>query len=103
MSKLLETRLPLELKEFVTQDTYNRLVRILEINLGSVDITISPHFNNEQIAQLQFATGAIIFNSTESIHQAFDGNQLRNLYEHQTYPTGVQMTSGLGNVTVSTP
>ena len=103
MSKLLETRLPLELKEFVTQDTYNRLVRILEINLGSVDITISPHFNNEQIAQLQFATGSIIFNSTESIHQAFDGNQLRNLYEHQTYPTGVQMTSALGNVTVSTP
>ena len=34
MSRLLVTRLPLELQEVVSGDTYNRLVRILEINLG---------------------------------------------------------------------
>jgi hypothetical protein len=77
--------------------------RILEINLGAVDITISPHYNADQISKLQFATGAIIFNTTTSIHQAFDGNQLRDLYQHQTYPTGVQVTSAVGNLTVSTP
>ena len=103
MSKLLETRLPIAMGETVTADTYNRLVRILELNLGAVDFTISPHFNNTEISQLQFATGAIIFNSSESIHQAFDGTQFRNLYEHQSYPTGLAVTSGIGSVTVSTP
>jgi hypothetical protein len=38
MSRLLETRLPASVGESVTSDTYNRLVRILEINLGAVDI-----------------------------------------------------------------
>ena len=103
MSRLLETRLPSSIGDSVTSDTYNRLVRILEINLGAVDITISPHYNADQISKLQFATGAIIFNTTTSIHQAFDGNQLRDLYQHQTYPTGVQVTSAVGNLTVSTP
>ena len=103
MSKLRETRLPNAMGVTVTADTYNRLVRILELNLGAVDLTISPHFNNTEISQLQFATGAIIFNSSESIHQAFDGTQIRNLYEHQTYPTGLSVTSGIGSVTVSTP
>jgi hypothetical protein len=91
MSRLLETRLPASVGESVTSDTYNRLVRILEINLGAVDFTISPHFNADQISKLQFATGAIIFNTTTSIHQAFDGNSDCEICTtHQTYPTGVQ-------------
>ena len=102
MSKLLETRLPIAMGETVTADTYNRLVRILELNLGAVDFTISPHFNNTEISQLQFATGAIIFNSSESIHQAFDGTELRNLYEHQTYPSSLGATISIGSVTVTT-
>ena len=87
MSKLLETRLPLAAGGIGTDtqvdvETFNRLVRVLEINLGSVDFTISPHFNSTQISTLQFATGAIIFNTTNQIHQAFDGNALRDLYSH---------------------
>ena len=35
MSKLLETRLPIESNQFVNKDIYNRLVRILELNLGT--------------------------------------------------------------------
>jgi len=50
---------------------------------------------------LQFATGAIIFNSTVEVHQAFDGNEFRNLYEHQTYISGVSATISLGAVTVT--
>lgn len=47
MSKLLETRLPLAAGGIGTDtqvdvETFNRLVRVLEINLGSVDFTISP-------------------------------------------------------------
>ena len=103
MSKLLATRLPLASSENVTPEVYNRMVRVLELNLGAVDITISPHFNATQISELQFATGSIIFNTTDAIHQAFDGHQFRNLYEHQSYPVGVEITSSVGAVTVSTP
>ena len=103
MSRLLETRLPFSQGDSVSSETFNRLIRILEINLSAVDFTISPHYNASQISKLQFATGAIIFNSTNSIHQAFDGTRFRDLYQHQTYPTGVQITSAVGNLTVSTP
>lgn len=103
MSRLLETRLPTAVGEKVDSGTFNRLVRILELNLGAVDFTISPHFNATEISQLQFATGSIIFNTTNQIHQAFDGTAFRDLYSHQTYPTGLAITAGVGAVTVSTP
>ena len=103
MSKLLQTRLPLAEGQTVSADTFNRLVRILEINLGSVDPDAIQVFNSTEISELQFATGAIIFNSTTEVHQAFDGTEFRNLYEHQTYLTGLSATMSLGTVTVSTP
>tara|TARA_R100001086_G_scaffold49976_1_gene22228 strand:- start:162 stop:473 length:312 start_codon:yes stop_codon:yes gene_type:complete len=101
MSKLLETRLPLAVGESVDTNTFNRLVRILELNLGAADFTISPHFNATEISELQFATGAIIFNTTDSIHQAFDGTRFRDLYSHQSYPTGLGATASVGSVTVT--
>ncbi len=101
MSKLLQTRLPLAEGETVTPDTFNRLVRILEINLGSIDPDAIQVFNSTEISELQFATGAIIFNSTTEVHQAFDGTEFRNLYEHQTYLTGVSATASIGAVTVT--
>ena len=103
MSKLLQTRLPIAEGQTVSADTFNRLVRILEINLGSVDPDAIQVFNSTEISELQFATGAIIFNSTTEVHQAFDGTEFRNLYEHQTYLTGLSATMSLGTVTVSTP
>jgi len=103
VSKLLQTRLPLAEGQTVSADTFNRLVRILEINLGSVDPDAIQVFNSTEISELQFATGAIIFNSTTEVHQAFDGTEFRNLYEHQTYLTGLSGTMSLGTVTVSTP
>ena len=103
MSKLLPTRLPLADGQSVTADTFNRLVRILELNLGSVDPNAVQIFNSTEIIELQFATGTIIFNSTTEVHQAFDGTEFRNLYEHQTYLTGLSATMSIGTVTVSTP
>jgi len=102
MSVLLPTRLPLAQGETVSADTFNRLIRVLELNLGGVNFSISPHFNATEISQLQFATGAIIYNTTLSIHQAFDGVQFRDLYDHQTYPAGQQMSATVGAVTVTT-
>ena len=103
MSKLLQRRLPLAEGQTVSAETFNRLVRILEINLGSVDPDAIQVFNSTEISELQFATGAIIFNSTTEVHQAFDGTEFRNLYEHQTYLTGLSATMSIGTVTVSTP
>ena len=102
MSKLLPTRLPFADGQSVTADTFNRLVRILELNLGSVDPNAVQIFNSTEISELQFATGTIIFNSTTEVHQAFDGTEFRNLYQHQTYLTGLSVTMSLGTVTVST-
>ena len=102
MSKLLPTRLPIADGENVSADTFNRLIRILEINLGSVDPDSIKSYNSTDISELQFATGAIIFNSTVEVHQAFDGTEFRNLYEHQTYLTGLSATMSIGSVTVTT-
>ena len=102
MSKLLPTRLPFADGQSVTADTFNRLVRILELNLGSVDPNAVQIFNSTEISELQFATGTIIFNSTTEVHQAFDGTEFRHLYQHQTYLTGLSVTMSLGTVTVST-
>ena len=101
MSKLLPTRLPFADGQSVTADTFNRLVRILELNLGSVDPNAVQIFNSTEISELQFATGTIIFNSTTEVHQAFDGTEFRNLYQHQTYLTGLSVTMSLGTVTVT--
>jgi hypothetical protein len=103
MSKLLPTRLPIAEGQTVSVDTFNRLIRVLEINLGSSDPDAIPVFSSTEISELQFATGAIIFNSTIEVHQAFDGTEFRNLYEHQTYLSGLSVTMSLGTVTVSTP
>tara|TARA_R100000093_G_scaffold57927_1_gene30230 strand:- start:51 stop:362 length:312 start_codon:yes stop_codon:yes gene_type:complete len=102
VSKLLETRLPLAQGIEITPELFNRLVRILEINLSSVDPDKTASFNDDEIDELQFATGSIIFNTTRSIHQAFDGTQFRDLYSHQTYPTGQGATMSVGSVTVTT-
>ena len=88
MGKLLETRLPVAQGDMVSIDTFNRLVRVLELNLNAHDPDRIKHYTNTQTSELQFATGQIIFNSTVEVHQAFDGTEFRNLYEHNTYLTG---------------
>tara|TARA_Y100000816_G_C25552527_1_gene299016 strand:+ start:37 stop:348 length:312 start_codon:yes stop_codon:yes gene_type:complete len=101
MGKLLETRLPLAQGNMVSIDTFNRLVRVLELNLNAHDPERIKHFTATEISELQFATGQIIFNSTVEVHQAFDGTKFRNLYEHNTYLTGVSATMGVGSVSVT--
>ena len=102
MSKLLPTRLPLAERDEVDADTFNRLVRILEINLGAQDPEVVKSFNATELSELQFQAGAIIFNTTTEVHQAFDGTRFRNLYEHRTYLSGLSATISLGSVTVNT-
>ena len=93
--------MPIAQGDMVSIETFNRLVRVLELNLSAHDPDRIKHFTNTETSELQFATGAIIFNSTVEVHQAFDGNEFRNLYEHRTYVTGVSATMSVGAVTVT--
>ena len=52
MGKLLETRLPIAVSE-VDPGIYNRMVRILEINLGRFDTTATPEYNDTELMPLQ--------------------------------------------------
>lgn len=101
MSKILETNLPIATNE-VTPELFNRLVRILEINLSAVDPEKIPSFTQAEVEVLNFATGAIIFNTTNAIHQAFDGTRLRNLYASEALTSGISGTISLGAVSVTT-
>ena len=100
MSKLLPTRLPQAQGESVSASTFNRLVRVLELNLGAQNPDDVQHFSADDLSALQFRSGAIIFNTTVEVHQAFDGNVFRDLYSHQTYPAGVEVSSAIGAVTI---
>ena len=102
MSKLLPTRLPQATGELVSADIFNRLVRLLELNLGAQDPDQVGHFSADDISELEFDAGAIIFNTSVEVHQAYDGNAFRDLYSHQTYPSGVAATFSVGSVTVNT-
>ena len=101
MARLLPTRLPNAGSE-VTPELFNRLVRILELNLGQFDPNRTPQFTDSEISELNFVTNDIIFNLTREIHQAFDGTTFRDLYSHQTYLSGVSATGSVGSVTVTT-
>lgn len=63
MARLLPTRLPLA-EEEVSTETFNRLVRVLEINLGRFDPNRTPQFTDSEISELNFVAGDIIFNLT---------------------------------------
>ena len=49
MAKLLATRLPQAGNE-VDANVFNRLIRILELNLGTFDPNATPQFNDSQIS-----------------------------------------------------
>ena len=44
MARLLETRLPLATEPEVRSEIFNKLIRVLEINLGSYDTNSTPAF-----------------------------------------------------------
>ena len=79
MAKLLETRLPIANGE-VTAELFNRLVRILEINLGSFDPNNTLQLTEAERDTLKFNEGSLIFNTTTSKMQCFDGTNWNDLF-----------------------
>ena len=80
MSKLLQTQLPIATGEYVPASVFNRLVRILEINLGSVDPDNTIQLSTTERDSLNFNQGTLIFNTTTETLQAVS-------YTHLTLPT----------------
>ena len=101
MSKLLPTRLPIEDLEVVSRETYNRLVRILEINLGSFDPVNTIQLTTTQRDKLNFQPGTLIFNTTTEVLQVFDGTEFIDLTTLRTYVSSLSATGSLGSVSVT--
>ena len=99
MAKLLASRLPLAL-ENVDSATFNRLVRILEINLGQIDHNSTPQFNDSEIITLAFNQGDIIWNKSIGVLQVYTGNRWVQLHT-PVNPQGFELQSSLGSVTIT--
>lgn len=72
MAKLLNTRLPIANTE-VTPELFNRLVRLLELNLGEFDPSNTEQFTIDERDKSNFNIGTVIFNTTTNSLQIFDG------------------------------
>jgi|TARA_R100001086_G_C11712397_1_gene224535 hypothetical protein len=98
MSKILQTQLPLA-TDTVSSDIFNRLVRILEINLGAVDLDNVRQISDAEKNTLQFNAGSIIWNTTVGVLQVYTGNKWVDIGD-RTLAKGFEMTSDVGTVTI---
>ena len=99
MAKLLETRLPNAQGE-VSADIYNRLVRVLELNLGSFDPTATPQYTITTLSQHKFNPGDVIWNLNAKSLQVYDGAKWHDVYSGTT--RGVSATGAVGSLSVIT-
>jgi len=100
MSKILQTQLPIATGN-VSPETFNRLVRILEINLGAVDPDQTRQVNDADKTTLNFLAGSIIWNTTLGVLQVYTGNKWVDIGE-RTNDLGFEMTASVGKVDVKT-
>ena len=74
MAKLLRTSLPFSYDGQVSADLYNRLLRILEINLGEFDPDNTRQITTAEKLDNKFNLGAIVFDTTLEKLQVYDGD-----------------------------
>ena len=98
MAKILETKLPFAQNE-LSPELFNRLVRVLELNLNKVDIGSTNNFTETQRNSTSFRTGELIWNLSTNQIQLWTGEQWVDIYTGTE--KGTQGTTALGKVTVS--
>ena len=101
MSKILQTQLPLAYGDTTSVDVFNRLVRILEINLGSVDPDNTLQLSTTERDKLNFNIGTLIFNTTTEVLQVYNGHNFLDLGTPAN-PQGYQAQALVGSVSVKT-
>ena len=99
MGKLLETRLPIAQGDMVSIDTFNRLVRIMELNLDRFDTTATPQYTDAERNAALFSAGDVIWNTTTEELQVYDGDAWVNLTEGPQF--GLEAKASVGAVTVT--
>lgn len=99
MSKLLETKLPVAIGE-ISPETFNRLVRVLELSLNNVDIDATQAVNFTQRDSNKFNDGDIVWNKASEQLQLWTGEKWINLYKGNE--DGVGAVGDLGTLSVST-
>jgi len=98
MGRLLETRLPNATNGEVDGALFNRLVRILQLNLESFDPNATPVFTVTLRDQNQFNAGDVIWNPSENALEVFHGKKWVNITDSDA--TGVEATGGVGKLSV---
>ena len=99
MARLLETQLPRAFSD-VSPDLYNRMFRILQLNLGSFDPTETPQYTLTILNQNQFNTGDVIWNLNAKSLQVYDGAKWTDVYSGSD--NGLSATGGVGTLSVIT-
>ena len=99
MAKILETRLPVAIGE-LSLETFNRLVRVLELSLNKVDVDATLSVNETQRNKNKFTAGDIIWDLSTNQLQLWNGKQWVNLYVGTE--RGVEGVTGLGELSVET-
>ena len=99
MAKLLETKLPVAIGE-ISSETFNRLVRVLELSLNKVDVDSTLSVNATERNKNQFQAGDIIWNLSTSQLQLWTGSLWVDIYAGTE--RGVEGVSGLGKLSIST-
>jgi hypothetical protein len=99
MGKLLQTRLPTSIGE-ISSETFNRLVRVLELSLNTVDVDATLSVNETQRNVNKFNNGDLIWNLTTQQLQLWNGLEWIDLYAGTE--KGVQGSTSLGALTVAT-
>ena len=99
MSRLLVTRLPIEKEDVVNAETYNRLVRILEINLGEFDPDNIRQIDDTTKGQAKFNPGSIVWNTNNESLEGYSGNAWITITTPKINK-GLSATGSVGEVTL---
>ena len=108
MSKLLVSTLPLAYDGTVEPDTFNKLVRILELNLGEFDPDNTRQITTTEKLDNKFNLGSIVFDTTLEKLQIYNGTEWLDIDTtstsiHSGPPTnGLEAQASLGILSVST-
>ncbi len=100
MSKILQTQLPIAVGS-VSPDIFNRLTRILEINLSAVDVNSTQQVNDADKLKFNFLPGSIIWNTTLGVLQVYTGSKWVDIGERAN-DFGFEATLSLGKIDVNT-
>ena len=100
MARLLNTRLPLATEPEVRKEIFNKLIRILELNLGTYDTNATPAFITSTRDKIKFNNGDVIWNLNESVLQVWTGDSWENISTPQT--AGVSGTGAIGTLQIIT-